>query len=378
MFGTIAASLLAAQTLPAYHIDSRAIAEVEVGGHRATEIFFTPDPNILLILARNKEYRWVDLRLPFTKDIVRLGKLTEQPKGTYSAEQLKMIEDGKKWLETVYGTANVPDLEASSVDIAGNKEFCLTDRQDEFFFYSSETGALLRKVKIQGPVYRKPQYDALSLDLKFATVSDNEAHEQYVCSTETGKRVLTVKYQFLDTFCFLADSKRFVHLSGPNMAVYSLSTGKVIQTVKLPYAKTANIVPGPTGSQVAFNIMKPDFNYDGAVVYDIDAKTTVKIDPELKAFGTTKFSPDGKLLLLTTQKRIHIADAVTGKHKMTLEPYFTAMWDSFFSLKVSLAGDRIILCNDPSNINVDLRYSITADLNQKPGEPVKYPLKGPG
>ena len=378
MFSLIAAVCLSNQTQPAYHIDSRAIAQVEVGGHRATEIFFTPDPNIVLVLARNKEYRWVDLRLPFTKDIVRLGKLTEQPKGTYSAEQLKMIEDAKKYLETVYGTANVPDLEASSVDIPGNKEFCLTDRQDEFYFYSTETGDLLRKVKIQGPQYRKPQFDALTPDLKFATVSDNEAHEQYVCSTETGKRVITVKYKFLDTFCFLSDSKRFVHLSGPNLAVYSLSTGKLLQNITLPYPKTANLVAGPIGNKVAFNVMKPDYNYDGAVIYDIDAKTSQKIDPELKAFTTTKFSPDGKLLLLTTQKRIHIADTKTGAHKMTLEPNFTAMWDSFFSLRVSQNGDRIILCNDPANINIDLRYSITADLNQKPGEPVKYPLKGPG
>lgn len=374
-------SLLLAATLiqgppVAYHIDSKAIAMLKDGDARAAGILFTADPNILLVIARDMELRWVDLRKKPDEDVVRKGMLKDQPTLVLTKEQQADVKKAEDFLIQVYGTANVPKMKGSIYPLPGNKEFCLSDRHDEFFFYSTETGELLRKVKLQGS--KKPALGEcqISNDQKILSVGDSERHKQMIYSADTGKLLFEVPVAFMESAKITADSKEVIHLGrSGKLTAYSIPSGKVAWTHDLPQKSVTNLVMAPVGSAAAYDILTKEGGYGGTNLIDLKSKKLTQVSQDLKEFGSLSFSPDGSLLLLWAQKWIHFVDAKTGYHTMTLRTYFTAMWDSAWTIGVSEDNSRLILVNDPNNINVDLRYSITADLKQKPGEPVKKPIK---
>lgn len=379
MLSCLAALAVIQSATPAYHIDSRAIAMLNEEEERACGIVFTEEPNIVLVVARDGELRWVDLKGEPKKDVIRRGKVTEHPIRVYSAKQQKLIEEGRKFLIQVYGTANDPKMPAEVYRVLGDKEFCLTDRHDEFFFYSTKTGELLRKVKLKlkNPAAEHGNGECeFTQDLKYLSVGDSEARASHIYSMETGAHLFSVpRNNLFGSVKFMADGKTVLQLEEGKITAYALPTGKVTSTYTLPQPKSVNLVVSPVGTTVAYNTMTPTFGYGGSFIMDWATKKSIPVSKELKEFGVNQFTPDGKTLLLYEQKWLHFVDVATGAHKMTLRPYFTAMWDKAMTIGVSADGSTLLLVNDPQNTNVDLRYSITADLKQKPGEPVKYPIE---
>lgn len=378
MIATLIASAALTQAAPAaYYLDSRSVAGVKVreAESRAAMIFFTPDPNILLTLSRDGELRWIDTRKPVNEDTIRRKQIGEVPIWVMSPKQKKEVEDLKKnEINQVFGL-NEPKMKAQKLRILGDKEFALTDRHDEVFFYSTETGELLRKFKLKALPDLHTGIDLVSPNNEYVSFSDTERRVQMVYKLSTGEKLFEVPRTFLETCAFLSDNKRFAHLADGKLTLYSLETKKVIETIKLPEPKTANLVASPVANVIAYNTMNASFNYEGITILNLDTKKVTPASKELREFGCTMFSPDGKTLILSAEKWINSIDVATGAHKFSMRPYFSAMWDVIYSLDMNGAGDKIILVNDPNNTNIDLPYSILIDLKGKPGDPVKYPIK---
>lgn len=363
------------QQSSAYHIDSLRIAPLKDGEARAAGIVFTPDPNIFLIVARDLELRWVGFRKPGDQQVIRRKKITVQPIPVFSPDQLKEIEKAKKMLADMGLPAKDYPLVSEVIRLPGDKEFCLTDRHDEFFFYSTETGDLISKKTVlkKGWPSRTDTCE-VSADKKYANIGDGDRHVQMIYDLDSGKLLFEVKSAFLESVRLSADSKSVFHLSLSGLLTsYALPTGKKEWSFQLPQKVAGHLVVNPKGGQVAYNSM-PGYNYDGSFTLDLATKKITEMSRDIKQFGLIGYTPDGSMLLYYQPKWIHFADVKTGKHLMTLNPYFTAMWDTAMTIGVSADCSRLILVNDPANEYPDLRYSIMADLKQKPGDPVKLPI----
>ncbi len=363
---------------PAYYVESTPIARIKPEQARAAAVLFTPDPNILLIVARDKELRWIDIRKNSSEDVIRTSKIGEQPELVLSAEQKTMEKDAVNWLETIYGTANIPDLKGEVMRVPGDKEFCITDRHDEFFFYSTETGELLRKIKLQ--VKNIPSFSPdcqFSKDFAYVNLPNYEGKVQNIYDTKTGKLVVAIPTAFMGSVCFAPDGTSALQLIGNKLTTYALPSGKVASTMTLPVPKATNMIASPSGNLIAYDVLTASFNYGGTNVYDLATKKTTPVTKDLSVFGAKVFSPDGSKLIVGTQKMLHFVDVKTGAHELTMLPSFQGMWDVFHSLAISADNSRVILVNDPNNINVDLRYSITYNLTKNTGEVVKKPIKRP-
>lgn len=377
MIASLIATAALAQAAPATYLDSRAVAGVKVreAEARAAMIFFTPDPNTLLTLSRDGELRWIDIRKPQDEDTIRRKQIGEVPIWVMSPKQKKELEELRKnEILLVFGE-NAPKMQAQKLRILGDKEFALTDRHDEVFFYSTETGELLRKFKLKALPDLHTGLDLVSPNNEYVSFSDTERRVQMVYKLSTGEKLFEVPRTFLETCAFLSDNKRFAHLADGKLTIYSLETKKVLETIKLPEPKTANLVASPVANVIAYNTMTASYNYEGITILNLDTKKVTQGSKELREFGCSMFSPDGKTLLLSAEKWINSIDVATGAHKNSMRPYFTAMWDVIHSLDMNGAGDKIILVNDPNNTNIDLPYSILIDLKGKPADVVKYPIK---
>lgn len=377
LLGLFALSSHSSQSTDATYIDSISIAPIEKAEARATGIVFTSDPNILLVIARDMELRWIDIRKAGKEQIIKRVKLTEQPTLELSPEQKKRVADAIKMSDAM-GFQKVPDypLKSEVLEIPGTKEFCLTDRHDEFFFYSTETGELLRKKKVQKKGWRNlTPITEVSQNLKYANIGDSERKVQMIYDLDTGKLLFEVQCGFLVDAKFSADSKHVFKLDTTGVLTsFELPTGKKEWSTQLPQKSTGNLVVNPVGGQIAYSGLK-NFNYDGAYTFDLETKKITAMSRDVKDFALRTYSPDGSLLVYYAPKWLHFVDSKTGTHRFTMRPYFSAMWDTAYSIQVSQDNNMVILVNDPANENIDLRYSIIGKLNQKPIEKVKKPIK---
>jgi WD40 repeat protein len=321
------------------------------------------DKNRQMVLAQNGEIRWFD---DVKNPPVKTGKISEVPAFDYSPEEKKAISDAVKLHQSMFGDIPQNFFESATlIQRPGGKEFCLTDRDSKFYFYSTATGELLRKVIIQKPKHKRaPMITALSDDNKIVLTQSTELNKAYVHNMETGKLIFEFDSQFLDSVGLTPDGSTVIQIRNKNvLSRYSTRTGKKSDADLILQAESAgNIVVSPSGGKIAFNLYaKGDSN--GQAILDLATDTIIACDPTLKKFSTLAFTPDGKYLAVTQPKYMHFIDTTTGKHSFSYNAGYPDIWDVVTD--PSFSPDSTKISFRPANgIDVNLPYYVYCDLSQ--------------
>ncbi|MEQ1923931.1 MAG: hypothetical protein ABL952_15605, partial [Pyrinomonadaceae bacterium] len=282
-----------------------------------------------------------------------------------SPEEKKAIADAVKMHQGMFG--DIPENffeSATLIQRPGGREFCLTDRDSKFYFYSTETGELLRKVLIQKPKHKfAPMITALSDDNKIVMTQSTDLNKTYVHNMETGKLIFEVDAQFLSSSGLTPDGATLLHLHDKNiLSRYSTKTGKKSAPDIVIKAESAgNIVVSPAGGKIAFNIYgKGDSN--GQAILDLATNQVTECDPTLKNFSTLAFTPDGKFLAVHEPKYIHFIETATGKHSFSYISSFPDIWDRV--LNPSFSPDSTKMSFHLYGLDIKMPYYIYCDLSQ--------------
>lgn len=319
--------------------------------------------NRQIVLAQDGEMRWFD---DIKKPPVKTVKIKEVPAFDFSLEEKKAIADAVRMHESMFG--DIPENffeSAALIQRPGGKEFCLTDRDSKFYFYSTETGELLRKVLIQKPKHKyAPMITALSDNNKIVMTQSTELNKTYVHNMETGKLVFEVDASFLSSSGLAADGSTLFHLHDKNvLSRYSTATGKKsAPDITISSESAGKIVVSPSGGKIAFNLYaKGDSN--GQAILDIGTNQITICDPTLKKFSTLAFTPDGKFLVVHEPKYMHFIETATGKHNFSYLASFPDIWDVV--IDPSFSPDSTKLSFRPVNgIDIKMPYYIYCDLSQ--------------
>lgn len=319
--------------------------------------------NRQIVLAQDGEMRWFDdVRKPPVKTV----KIKEVPAFDYSLDEKKAIDDAVKLHQNMFG--DIPENffeSATLIQRPNGKEFCLTDRDSKFYFYSTETGLLLRKVLIQKPKHKfAPLVTALSDDNKIVMTQSTELNKTYVHSMETGRLIFEIDAPFLSSSGLTPDGLTLVHLHDKNIiSRYSTKTGKKSAPDLVIKSESAgSIVVSPAGEKIAFNLYtKGDSN--GQAILDLNTNQITECDPTLKKFSTLAFTPDGKFLIVHEPKYMHFIETATGKHSFSYIASYPDIWDVV--IDPSFSPDSTKISFRPVNgIDIKMPYYIYCDLSQ--------------
>lgn len=319
--------------------------------------------NRQIVLAQDGEMRWFD---DVKKPPVKTAKIKEVPAFDYSPEEKKAIADAVKYHQNVFGDIPKNFFESATlIQRPGGREFCLTDRDSKFYFYSTETGDLLRKVLIQKPKHKyAPMITALSDNNKIVMTQSTELNKTYIHNLETGKLIFEIDSQFLDSAGLTPDGLTLVHLHDNNiLSRYSTKTGKKsAPDLAVGSESAGNIVVSPVGGKIAFNLYaKGDSN--GQAILDLATNQITICDPTLKKFSTLAFTPDGKFLSVYAPKYMHFIETAMGKHAFSYIASFPDIWDVV--IDPSFSPDSTKISFRPVNgVDVNAPYYVHCDLSQ--------------
>ena len=328
------------------------------------------EKNRQMVLAQNGEIRWFEGN---KKPPVKTAKLKEVPRFDFSAEELKEQENARKTHLGMFGDLPENFLESSTlIQRPDGKEFCLTDRDSKFYFYSTATGELLRKVLIQKPQHKySPKITALSNDNKIVMTQSTALDKTYVHSMETGKLLLEVSSGFLDSAGLTPDGSTLLLLHKKNvLSRFSTKTGKSSTPDFIIKSESAgNLVVSPKGDKIALSLYaKNDIN--GQAIIDLATNQVTLGDPTLKKFSTLAFTPDGKFLVVHQPKYMHFIETATGKHNFSYIAAYPDIWDKV--VDPSFSPDSTKISFRPAHgIDIYLPYFIYCDLSQPRSATVK-------
>ncbi len=314
-----------------------------------------------VVLAQDGEIRWFD---DVRKPAVKTAKITEVPAFDYSPEEKKDIADLIKFHQSTFG--DIPENFFGGADLIlrpGGKEFCLTDRDSKFYFYSTETGELLRKVSIQKPKHKYgPLVTALSDDNKIVLTESTQLNKTYVHSMETGKLLFEIDAPFLDSSALSPDGLTLYHLHKNILSRYSTKTGKKsVLDLTINSESAGTLVVSPVGGKIAFSLYTKG-DYDGQAILDLATNQIMLGDPTVKKFGAKAFTPDGKFLAVYQPKYLHFIDTVTGKHSFSYIMSFSEIWDNVTEISFSPDSTQMSFTHD--GLDVHLPYFVYCDLSQ--------------
>lgn len=325
--------------------------------------------NRQIVLAQNGEMRWFD---DVKKPPVKTVMIKEVPAFDFSPEEKKAIADAIKMHEGMFG--DIPENFFSSAELIqrpGGKEFCLTDRDSKFYFYSTATGELLRKISIQKPKHKyAPMVTLLSDDNNVVMTQDTQLYKTYVHSMETGKLLMEIDAPFLSSSGMTTDGSTLFHVYKNILSRYSIKTGKKSTPDMTIKAESAgNIVVSPAGGKIAFNLYSKG-DYDGQAILDLNTNQILVCDPTVKKFGVKAFTPDGKYLAIHQPRYIHFIDTTTGKHSFSYNSGYPDVWDTVISPSFSPDSTKISFL-PAGGIDVKAPWYIYCDLAQPRKELVK-------
>lgn len=319
--------------------------------------------NRQIVLAQNGEMRWFD---DVKKPPVKTAMIKEVPAFDYSPEEKKAIADAVKMHEGMFG--DIPENVFSTAELIqrpGGKEFCLTDRATKFYFYSTETGELLRKVMIEKPKHKyAPMLTLLSDDNKVVMTQNTHVRKTYIHSMETGKLLLELNSGIFDSAGLTTDGETLLLLHSNNiLSRYSVKTGKkAAPDITIKAESAGNIVVSPTGGKIAFDLYSKN-DSAGQAILDLNTGAITICDPTLKKFSSLAFTPDGKFLVVHRPKYLHFIDVATGKHSFSYNSGYPDIWDVVISPSFSPDSTKISF-RPVGGIDVKAPYYIYCDLSQ--------------
>lgn len=326
-------------------------------------IMLYDERNRQIVLAQNGEMRWFD---DVKKPPVKTAMIKEVPAFDYSPEEKKAIADAIKMHEGMFG--DIPENVFETAELIqrpGGKEFCLTDRDSKFYFYSTATGELLRKVMIEKPKHKyAPILTLLSDDNRVVMTQSSQLYKTYVHSMETGKLLMEIDAPFLSSSGITPDGSTLFHLHDKNiLSRYSVKTGKKSAPDLTIKAESAGqIIVSPAGSKIAFNLYAKGA-YDGQAILDLNTNQIIVCDPTLKKFSVLAFTPDGKFLVVHQPRYMHFIDTATGKHNFSYNAAYPDLWDVVTD--PSFSPDSTKISFRPANgIDIKAPWYIYCDLAQ--------------
>ena len=314
-----------------------------------------------IVLAQDGEMRWFeDIRKPPVKTV----KIKEVPVFDYSPEEKKDAAGLIKDHQSMFG--DIPENffgGAGLIQRPGGKEFCLSDYDSKFYFYSTATGELLRKVLIQKPKHKYgPLVTALSDDNKIVLSESTWVNKAYVHSMETGKLLFEINTQFLDSCGLSPDGLTLFHLHKNILSRYSTKTGKkLVPDLTINAESTGSLVVSPVGDKIAFALVAKG-NYVGQAILDLATNQIMMGDPTVKNFETKAFTPDGKFLAVYLPKYLHFIDTATGKHSFSYIMSFSEIWDNVIDISFSPDATKMNFAHD--SLDISTPYFIYCDLSQ--------------
>ena len=314
-----------------------------------------------IALAQDGEMRWFD---DVRKPPVKTAKIKEVPAFDYSPEEEKDIAVLTKWHQSVFGDISENFFEgATLIQRPGAKEFCLTDRDSKFYFYSTETGELLRKVLIQKPKHKYgPLVTALSDDNKIVLTESTQINKAYVHSMETGKLLFEIDTQFLDSCGLSTDGLTLFHLHKNILSRYSTKTGKKsVPDLTINSESAGGLVVSPAGGKIAFTLYKKG-NYDGQAILNLATNQILMGDPTVKNFGAKAFTPDGKFLAVDQPKYLHFIDTANGKHSFSYIMSFSEIWDNVVDISFSPDSTKMNFAHN--SLDISTPYFMFCNLSQ--------------
>ena len=325
-----------------------------------------------IVLAEDGEIRWFD---DPTKPPVRTARIKEvpvfdYPPDYYSPEEKKAIEDLTKYHQTVFGDIPVVSFGSPPIPRPGGKEFCLTDADSKFYFYSTGTGELLRKVLIQKPKHKyAPLFTALSDDNKIILTSSHILGKAYVHSMETGKLLFEIDSSMFSDYSALSpDGLTLYHTHNNILSRYSTKTGKKSAAdITIDSESTGEIKVSQTGDKIAITLYTKG-NYDGQALMNVETGKITKCDPTLKHFSVLAFTPDGKLLAVANDRGyMHFIDTATGRHSFSYISTFNDLWVKAVGVVFSPDSTKMSFTTGADR---DMQYYIYLDLTQRRIRPV--------
>ncbi len=321
-----------------------------------------------IVLAQDGEIRWLyDPRKP----PVKTAKIIEVPAFDYSPEEKKDIADLIKGHQAMFG--DIPENFFGGTEMIqrpGGKEFCLTDRDSKFYFYSTETGELLRKILIQKTKHKyTPLVTAVSDDNKVVLTESTQLNKTYVHSMETGKLLFEIDAPFLDSSALSPDGLTLYHLHKNMLSRYSTKTGKKsAPDLTINSESAGQLVVSPAGGKIAFTLYTKG-NYDGQAILDLATNQMLMGDSTVKNFGAKAFTPDGKFLAVYQPKYLHFIDTATGKHSFSYIMSFSEIWDNVTEISFSPDSTKMSFTHD--GLDISTPYFIYCDLSQPRKEVLK-------
>ncbi len=338
-------------------------------------IAHTATPGIGYGITKDNRVRWFRLDKPGESDPIKEVKLTDFPVTKYVGKQAEDVKKANEYLENVMGGADKHEMQGiTMIPYDHHKQFVLTNGHEQFFFYSSEDGKLLRKLILQkGPevgnygVYFSP-------DGKYVMTGMVQTMTMYVHSMETGKKVSEFKRGIFDYYGWAADSKRILKMKQSKMSYISAATGKELTegAFTLAQPSVGAMTMNPDFSGFSYSAYNSKGSYDGNYIYNFKDKKSIRIDKRADNVGPFEYSPDGKLLVLYESKWLYFVDARSGALKFVIEAAPHAMWDLliFTRLDISEDGKTVLFVPDPAQN--DLRHGVISYLDSKPLGPVKF------
>ncbi len=310
------------------------------------------------------EVRWFND--PRNKPI-KTAKIEEVPRVDYSAEELKAIEKAEKAHEAMFG--DIPPSffgGAELIERPGRKEFCLTNRDGRFYFYSTEDGKLLRKVDFPMPTHKRGGCMPISIssDNRYAMMNISASEKAFLLDLSEKKVVASWAAPFLSSFCVSFDGKSVLRIIGNKLSRFSTADGKASgPDVKISSDSAGGLVTGNSSNVVAYTLYSKG-NYAGQEILNLDTGKTIRVTPDLARFGAFQFTPDDKYLALWTAKYLHFADSSTGKHAFSHIAGFPDVWDNAQHLAFSSDNSKLIF-KPSEGLNPTMPYFIFVDFARK-------------
>lgn len=363
-------SLALNQEKAPYHLETWKILSPDIQVDKIIRFMNTAEPGIAIGILKDNRLMWTDTRVTGSAPI-REGKLTEFPNYAPSGQQKIDDENARKLAETMFGTSDPHPLQGIGMyPYDQHRQFCLTNFHDQFYFYESSTGKLLRKVRLEKTGNYSRWGLQFSPDGKMVLTGAASLSKMYVHSLETGKLVLEVKRSIFDQVSLMPDNKRVIKMSGNTVSFFSVNTGKELpEKITLAQGMTGEMIVNPTGKSFAYQTYTKDGKKNGSYIYSFADKKATRIDPRSDNVYPFAYSPGGKWLIMYEAKWLYFIDPEKGTILFVVEAAPHAMWDYLYS-GLDISEDNKILLVAPDAADNHLRYGVACFLDSEPVKPV--------
>lgn len=332
---------------------------------QVVSLFFSPT-NKIVAFARDGEMRWYDnpKLLP-----VRTAKLSEIPVKQFTPEEKAENERLVKMHESMWG--DIPFnyfTNLSIIPFGDRSSFYITDLRDQFFQYSTATGELERKVRLQ---YKTPLKG--SVLRRYLDRAGEKAVFQYsfpnmmsVCfDLKTGKELSRYPTDFIGESIDIAPNGQKIYITRANkLFAYDPLNGKQLGApITLPEIATASILVSPDSKRIAYSGYDKNGEFQLNSILDLESGKTTKITAALRQFFVGVWTPDGKHVGLMSDGYIHFADTATGEHEFSYTSGFPDLWNR--SGVPDFTQDSSTMAFVPEvGADIQVKYFLVVDMKQ--------------